>query len=79
MSILVSNMVEREVEEEPIIWFIASLIAQGTEVFYAAVLGVYLHGLAADRLAAGRNLFGIMPRDIADEVTRIGLRSTAVE
>jgi len=58
---------------------IASLIAQGTEIFYAAVLGVYLHGLAADRLAAGRNLFGIMPRDIADEVTRIGLRNTAVE
>ena len=58
---------------------IASLIAQGTEIFYAAVLGVYLHGLAADRLAAGRNLFGIMPRDIADEVTRIGLRNTSVE
>ncbi len=58
---------------------IASLIAQGTEIFYGAVLGVYLHGLAADRLAASRSLFGIMPRDIADEVTRIGLRNTAEE
>lgn len=56
---------------------IASFIAQGVERFYAAVLAVYLHGLAADRLAADRNLFGIMPRDIADEVIRIGVRNTA--
>ncbi len=54
---------------------IASFTAQGVDSFYAAVLGVYLHGLAADRLAADRNLFGIMPRDIADEVARIGVQS----
>jgi len=58
---------------------IASFTAQGVELFYAAVLAVYLHGLAADRLAADRNLFGIMPRDIADEVMRIGVRDTAVQ
>ena len=58
---------------------IASFIAQGVERFYAAVLAVYLHGLAADRLAADRNLFGIMPRDIADEVMRIGIREASAE
>ena len=58
---------------------IASFIAQGVDNFYGAVLAVYLHGLAADRLAANRSLFGIMPRDIADEVMRIGIRDTASE
>ena len=43
---------------------IASLTAQGTETFYAAALGVYLHGLAADKLAQNMGLAGILPRDI---------------
>lgn len=50
---------------------IGSLAAQGADLFYGAVLGVYLHGLAADRLAAKKNLFGIMPRELADEVALI--------
>ena len=53
---------------------IASFVAQGTDIFYGSVLGAYMHGLAADRLAASRNLFGIMPRDIADEAARIGMQ-----
>ena len=56
---------------------IASFIAQGTDIFYGAVLGAYMHGLAADRLAAGRNLFGIMPRDIAGEAARIGINTVS--
>ena len=58
---------------------IASLIAQGTDIFYGAVLGAYLHGLAADRLAADRSLFGIMPRDIASEAARIGVQNIVSE
>ena len=49
---------------------IAALIAQGVGLFYGAALGVYLHGQAADRLAADRQLFGIMPRDLAAEIGR---------
>ena len=47
---------------------IASLIAQGVDIFYGAVLGVYLHGQAADKLAKDRQLFGIMPREIMDAI-----------
>lgn len=43
---------------------IASLIAQGTDIFYGATLGVYLHGLAADSLAKEKPLYNILPRDI---------------
>ena len=42
----------------------ASLAAQGTELMYAAALGVYLHGLAADKLARTCGMAGILPRDI---------------
>ena len=50
---------------------IASLAAQGVEPFYAAVLGAYLHGLAADRLAAKKSLYGILPRDIVEVLPEI--------
>lgn len=43
---------------------IASLLAQGADPFYGTVLGVYLHGLAADKLAKTKPLFGILPRDL---------------
>ena len=43
---------------------IASLIAQGTDIFYGATLGVSLHGLAADSLAKEKPLYNILPRDI---------------
>lgn len=45
---------------------VASLTAQGTEPFYAAVLGVYLHGLAADTLAKERAMFSILPHDLIE-------------
>lgn len=45
---------------------IASLVAQGTELFYAAVLGAYLHGLAADKLSEKKKMYGILPRDITE-------------
>ncbi len=48
---------------------IASLTAQGTDLFYGSVLGVYLHGLAADKLASKKQLFGIMPRELADAIS----------
>ncbi|MBQ9383248.1 MAG: NAD(P)H-hydrate dehydratase [Ruminiclostridium sp.] len=45
---------------------IASLAAQGVQPLYAAAVGVYLHGLAADTLAAKRGMAGILPRDIPE-------------
>ena len=43
---------------------IASLAAQGAEPLYAAALGAYLHGLAADVLAGRVGMTGLLPRDI---------------
>ncbi len=45
---------------------IGGLAAQGMGAFEAAVLGVYLHGLAADKLSESMALSGIMPSDVAD-------------
>ena len=50
---------------------IASLTAQGTEPLYAAALGVYLHGLAADMLAGRMGLAGILPRDIPEALPEL--------
>lgn len=47
---------------------IASLATQGIEPYEAAVLGVYLHGLAADELAKTKPLHGITASEIADMV-----------
>lgn len=47
---------------------IAGLAAQGVEPFSAAVLGVYLHGLAADRLAENMSMAGILPSDIIERL-----------
>lgn len=49
----------------------ASLAAQGTPLLYAAVLAVYLHGLAADTLAGRMGLAGILPRDIPEILPEI--------
>jgi NAD(P)H-hydrate epimerase len=46
---------------------IGGLLAQGIEPFAAAKTGVYLHGLAADRLAQERN-FGYLASEVADAV-----------
>ena len=45
---------------------IAGLTAQGVEPFSAAVLGVYLHGLAADELAGRMSMAGILPSDVIE-------------
>lgn len=45
---------------------IAGLIAQGTDAFDAAVLGVYLHGDAADAWAAEHGASGMLAMELAD-------------
>ncbi|MDP6978348.1 MAG: NAD(P)H-hydrate dehydratase [Myxococcota bacterium] len=47
---------------------VAGLLAQGLGAFGAATLGVYLHGLAADRLASQRGNSGLLAHEIADEL-----------
>ncbi len=47
---------------------IASLTAQGADLFYGAVLGVYLHGLAADKLGKTKPLYGVLPRDLIAQI-----------
>ena len=47
---------------------IGGLLSQGMDVFEAAKLGVYLHGLAGDRAASVRGVRGMMARDIIDGV-----------
>jgi len=47
---------------------IASLLAQGMPAFEAAACGVYLHGLAADRVAARLSQRGMDAVDCADEL-----------
>jgi len=46
---------------------IGGLLAQGYETDAAARIGVYLHGAAADRLAAGRS-FGYLASEVAEMV-----------
>ncbi|MDD3925366.1 MAG: NAD(P)H-hydrate dehydratase [bacterium] len=45
---------------------IAALIAQGTALYDAAVLGVYLHGLAGDLAAADKGMRSLVAGDIID-------------
>jgi NAD(P)H-hydrate epimerase len=47
---------------------IAALLAQGAPAFDAAVLGAYLHGLAADRWAERHGRAGLRAPDLADEL-----------
>ncbi len=50
---------------------IASLIAQGYDTFDGARLGVYLHGLAADRLSEKYGKSGVIPSDLPKEIGRL--------
>lgn len=50
---------------------IASLAAQGYGLSAAARLGVYIHGLAADRLALLYGKSGVIPSDLPKEIGRI--------
>lgn len=50
---------------------VASLVAQGNTPFDAAVAGVYLHGLAADRLRPAYSEYGLLPSDLPAEIGRL--------
>lgn len=50
---------------------IASLLAQGTDSFNAAVIGVYIHGRAADYLKAVKGVYAILPSEVAEEAGKI--------
>ena len=47
---------------------IAGLLAQGYEPFWAACLGVFLHGLSADILAARKGPYGYLAREVAENI-----------
>ncbi|MFQ5328815.1 MAG: NAD(P)H-hydrate dehydratase [Thermodesulfobacteriota bacterium] len=49
---------------------ISGLVGQGYEPMEATVLGVYLHGLAGDRVAEAQGEIGMVATDILDEVPR---------
>lgn len=50
---------------------IASLAAQGSIAVASSVCGVYLHGLAADRLVKERSEYGLLATDLPDEWGKI--------
>ena len=50
---------------------IASLLAQGHDGFTAARIGVYVHGLAGERLAERYGAHGALPSDLPEEIGRI--------
>ena len=50
---------------------ITALLTQGASPFDAAVLGAYLHGLAAERLSAVYSEYGVLASEVADEVARV--------
>lgn len=50
---------------------ISSLAAQGIPAIDAAVAGVYVHGLAADRLVGEYTEYGLLPSDLPREIGKI--------
>jgi len=52
---------------------IASFVSQGINPLEAALCGVYLHGLAADRCAARLSQYGMLPSDILEDLCGIFL------
>ena len=53
---------------------IAGLLSQGMEPFDGAALGVYIHGLAGDRFKEKYGENGMLARDLAEEIGKIGQR-----
>ncbi len=47
---------------------IAGIAAQGTELFEATVLGVYLHGLCGDIAAQDLTQYSVMAQDLVDSI-----------
>ncbi len=54
---------------------IAGLAAQGLAPVQAAVCGVYLHGLAADRCAARLSMQGMLPEDLLSDLCAVYLEN----
>ena len=54
---------------------LAALLACGLPAYQAAACAVYLHGAAADRAAAKRGEYGMLPHDILPELAHC-LRKT---
>lgn len=50
---------------------IGGLLAQGMELFDAAALGVYIHGLAGNYAAEEKNCYSLMASDIIDAISFI--------
>ncbi len=50
---------------------IAGLLALGMENWDAAVLGVYVHGTAGDRVLAKKGAHGLLARDLTEEIAAI--------
>jgi NAD(P)H-hydrate epimerase len=50
---------------------IASFSAQGIEPVYAAAIAVFLHGLAADRTAARKSQYAMLPSELLDDLAVI--------
>ncbi len=53
---------------------IGSLMAQGHDAFSAAIIGVYIHGQAADNLRATIGERGMIASDLPDEVAHVLMR-----
>lgn len=49
----------------------AAFAAQGLEPYYAAACAVFLHGLAADRTAARRSQYAMLPSELLDDLATI--------
>ena len=54
---------------------IAGFAAQGLAPVQAAVCGVYLHGLAADRCAARLSMQGMLPEDLLSDLCAVYLEN----
>ncbi len=50
---------------------IASLLVQGADTFTAAVVGVYIHGAAADALKDTKGTYAMLPSELAEEAGKL--------
>lgn len=50
---------------------IGAMLSQGLENFEAAVLGVYIHGLAGDKAAADMGHYGVLASDLMDYTGKV--------
>ena len=50
---------------------IAGILAQGSELFEAATLGVYLHGLSGDYAKESLGKYSVFASDIIDSISNV--------